>query len=45
LVSKNGESSSAVILDENGRIDEIARIISCENPTQEAIEFAKALII
>lgn len=45
LISKNGENSSAVILDTNGRINEIARIISGENPTQEAIEFAKALMI
>lgn len=45
LVSKNGENSSAIILDAKGRIDEIARIISGESPTQEALEFAKALMI
>lgn len=45
LVTRDNEISNAVVLDATSRIDEIARIVSGENPTQEAIEFAKALMV
>jgi len=44
LVSKN-EYSSAVVLDKEGRVMELARIMSGENQTKEALEFAKTLLI
>ncbi|MDQ7084973.1 MAG: AAA family ATPase [Sulfurovum sp.] len=43
VVTKEGQTSQVTILDEAGRIAEIARIIAGENPTSEAIEFAKKL--
>lgn len=43
LVTKIGDSSKAIILDESQRVSEIARIIAGENPTNEAMEFAKRL--
>jgi DNA repair protein RecN (Recombination protein N) len=43
LVRKQGGKSSAVILDERGRIEEIARIVGGEKPSSEAMEFAKKL--
>lgn len=43
LVSKKDTLSSAIVLDEEGRIQEIARIIGGENPTAEAMEFARKL--
>jgi DNA repair protein RecN (Recombination protein N) len=44
LVSKYNGRSQAVILDKKGRVDEVARIISGENPNQEAIQFSKKLL-
>ena len=43
VVTKEGISSKVEILDDEGRIEEIARIIAGENPTSQAIEFAKKL--
>ena len=43
VVSKENEVSKAEILDDRGRIQEIARIIAGENPTSQALEFAKKL--
>ncbi len=43
IVSKEGKYSQATVLEDKGRIIEIARIIAGENPTNEAIEFAKKL--
>ena len=43
LVSKVGDKSQATILDDDQRVSEIARIIAGENPTEEAMEFAKKL--
>lgn len=43
IVSKEGKYSHATVLEDKGRIMEIARIIAGENPTNEAIEFAKKL--
>jgi DNA repair protein RecN (Recombination protein N) len=40
---KSTDKSKVEVLDEAGRIAEIARIIAGENPTKEAIEFAKKL--
>jgi DNA repair protein RecN (Recombination protein N) len=44
LVKKQNNISSVKLLDKNQRVQEIARMISGENITQEAIEFAKNLI-
>ncbi len=44
VVKKEQNRSIAIPLDKNGRIEEIARIISGETPTQEAINFAKKLL-
>ena len=44
LVYKDGEESKAKELDENGKIQEIARIISGESVSSEAREFAKELL-
>jgi len=44
LVSKKNGKSSAIILDKEGRIDELARIISGENPNVEALQFSKKLL-
>jgi len=43
VVTKDGSKSEVVVLGESGRIDEISRIIAGENPTKEAIDFAKKL--
>ena len=43
VVTKEGMSSEATILDNEGRVQEIARIIAGENPTSQALEFAKKL--
>jgi DNA repair protein RecN (Recombination protein N) len=43
LVRKEGRKSEVISLDEEGRIKEIARIIAGDNPTNEALEFAKKL--
>jgi len=43
VVTKDGTKSEVVELSEEGRIDEISRIIAGENPTQEAVEFARKL--
>jgi DNA repair protein RecN (Recombination protein N) len=44
LVEKSGKNSTIKELDDDGRIKEIARIISGHNITDEAIEYAKRLI-
>jgi DNA repair protein RecN (Recombination protein N) len=44
LVSKQKGKSSAVILDRDGRVDEVARIISGEKPNMEAMQFSKKLL-
>jgi len=43
VVTKVGENSKAEVLDDVSRVSEIARIIAGENPTAEALEFAKKL--
>ncbi len=43
LVQKSEDGSSAVVLDETGRIAEISRIIAGEKPTEQAVAFAKKL--
>ena len=43
VVMKEGEQSSAQILDHEGRVQEIARIIGGEKPSSQAVEFAKRL--
>jgi len=43
LVTKEGDRSQAVILDEEGRIAEISRIIGGEKSDREAIAFARKL--
>ncbi len=43
VVTKAGESSRAEVLNNDGRVQEIARIIAGENPTPQALEFAKKL--
>jgi len=43
VVTKDGKKSEVIELSNEGRIDEISRIIAGENPTTEAIEFAKKL--
>jgi len=42
-VTKEGKDSKVNVLDDRGRVEEIARIIAGENPTSQAIEFAKRL--
>ncbi|HFS85313.1 MAG TPA: DNA recombination protein RecN [Epsilonproteobacteria bacterium] len=44
LVKKSGEASTAVVLDENERIDEVTRIIAGEIATPEAKNFAEKLV-
>ena len=44
LVSKFNSHSRVVILDKNGRVDEVARIIGGEKPNLEAIQFSKKLL-
>jgi DNA repair protein RecN (Recombination protein N) len=43
VVEKHGGESTARVLDEEGRIGEIARIIAGENPTEQAMAFARKL--
>jgi len=43
VVTKEGDASQVSVLDEAGRVQEIARIIAGENPTSQALEFAKKL--
>jgi len=43
VVTKVGESSKVEVLNSGGRVQEIARIIAGENPTSQALEFAKKL--
>jgi DNA repair protein RecN (Recombination protein N) len=43
VITKDANKSEVVELSDEGRIDEISRIIAGENPTQEAIDFAKKL--
>jgi len=43
VVTKDGEESQVIELGDEGRVHEIARIIAGENPTKEAMEFAKKL--
>jgi DNA repair protein RecN (Recombination protein N) len=43
VVTKEGESSKVEILNDEGRVQEIARIIAGENPTSQALAFAKKL--
>jgi len=43
VVTKEGMSSKVEILNDEGRVEEIARIIGGENPTVQALEFAKKL--
>lgn len=45
LVTKNEGVSSAKLLDKQGRIDEIARIIGGEKPNDEAVSFARKLVV
>ena len=44
LVYKDGDESKTKELDENGKIDEIARIISGDSVSSEAKKFAKELL-
>jgi DNA repair protein RecN (Recombination protein N) len=44
LISKSKGISSVTLLDKNGQIDEIARIIGGEKPNEEALSFAKKLL-
>mgnify|MGYP001813159402 CR=1 FL=1 len=43
VVTKTGQKSQAEVLNDVTRVSEIARIIAGENPTEEAVEFAKKL--
>ena len=43
VVTKDGDSSQVIELSSEGRVHEISRIIAGENPTKEAMEFAKKL--
>ena len=43
VVTKDSQKSQVTQLKEEGRIHEIARIIAGENPTKEAVDFAKKL--
>jgi len=43
VVIKEGEESQVEILDDDGRIEEIARIIGGEKPTAQAVAFARKL--
>ncbi len=44
LISKENGKSKAIILDKQGRVDEIARIIGGEKPNNEAVNFAIKLL-
>lgn len=43
VVTKTGKNSKVEVLNDSTRVSEIARIIAGENPTAEAMEFAKKL--
>jgi len=43
VVTKKGDESRAEILDEQGRIEEIARIVGGEKPATQAVAFAQKL--
>ena len=43
VVTKSGKNSKVEVLNDITRVSEIARIIAGENPTDEALEFAKKL--
>lgn len=43
VVTKRGKTSQVAVLNDKGRVEEIARIIAGENPTSQALEFAKRL--
>ena len=43
VITKECETSRVEVLDEAGRVQEIARIIAGEHPTPQALEFAKKL--
>ncbi len=43
VVTKVGSNSKVEVLNDSARVSEIARIIAGENPTAEAVEFAKKL--
>jgi len=43
VVTKDGSKSQVIGLSNEGRVHEIARIIAGENPTKEAMDFAKKL--
>jgi len=43
VVTKEDESSKVEVLNDEGRVQEIARIIAGENPTPQALAFAKRL--
>lgn len=43
VVTKDQQHSQVIELSDEGRVHEIARIIAGENPTKEAMEFAKKL--
>jgi DNA repair protein RecN (Recombination protein N) len=43
VINKVGKHSKAEVLNDEGRVQEIARIIAGENPTPQALEFAKKL--
>ena len=43
VVTKDNSQSQVIELSKEGRVHEIARIIAGENPTKEAMEFAKKL--
>ena len=45
LIHKDKNGSHAVILDNDGRVDEISRIIGGEKPNAEAVSFAKKLLV
>jgi len=44
LVTKDNKKSQAVILDNEGRVEEIARIVGGEQKSSEALKFARALL-
>ncbi len=43
VVTKRGNTSKVEVLNDDRRVQEIARIVAGENPTSEAMEFAKKL--
>jgi len=43
VVTKEGSESRAEVLDDAGRIEEITRIVSGENPTEQAVAFAQKI--